>query len=640
MLSALLFLFAADTTRYIVWNHGREAGDMTVVRSADTVVVRYQHTDRNRGVASARSYRIDRTGRVLYGESLAWPFNGEIGAPNDRFEVVRDSLLFGVVPAQSGRIVLEPDMYPRLRTNITAFDQALLAKWLLGRPDRTGRAMPAGATMRAEVLTETTVPTKNGRKRVKLVALYTNTMATPATLWLDEKNELFSGGVEWFIPVIAGGEAALPTLRAAEMKFRNAQGLAAAQSLARPAGTTIIRNADVFDSERGVIVPGQTIVIQNDRIVSVGPDQPAVVADPSNARTIDATGKTVIPGMWDMHGHLQATSQTTGAILQLATGLTTVRDLAADIDVATWYRDGVNRGDLLGSRAVLGGFIEGPGKWAGPGDVLVRTEQEARDWVARFDSLGYKQIKLYNIVHPDLVPTISAEAKKRGMRLSGHVPRGLTVPAAIKLGYDEINHAAFLFSTFYQDSLYVPTMRAYSAVASAVAPNIDVNGPAFTSLVDFMRVHNTVLDGTFNIWTSTASAGVGAPPVNQKGIDNYLRMIQRLDSAGVVLVPGTDNSSGSSYASELETYVRAGLSPIKVLQMATIISARVMKDDKDYGSIAPGKIADIVIINGKPHERISDVRNVEYVMRAGRTYTPAELRGVLGMRMAQRATRR
>jgi imidazolonepropionase-like amidohydrolase len=628
---------AADTTRYVVWNHGREAGDMTVVRSADTVVVRYQHTDRNRGVASARSYRIDKTGRVLYGESLTWPFGGEIGAPSDRFEVVRDSLLFGVAPGQTGRIVLEADMYPRLRPNITAFDQALVAKWLLSRPNRTGRAMPAGATMRADVLTEATVSTKAGRKRVKLVALYTNTMVTPATLWLDERNELFAGGVEWFIPVVTGGEAALPTLRAAEIKWRNAQGLAAAKSLDRPAGTTIIRNADVFDSERGVIVPGQTIVVTNDRIVSVGA-APATV--PAGAREIDASGKTVIPGMWDMHGHLQATSQTTGAILQLATGLTTVRDLASDIDVATWYRDGVNRGDLLGARAVLAGFIEGPGKWAGPGDVLVRTEQEARDWVARFDSLGYKQIKLYNIVHPDLLPTISAEAKKRGMRLSGHVPRGLSVPAAIRLGFDEINHAAFLFSTFYQDSLYLPTMRAYSAVASAVAPNVDVNGAPFTSLIEIMRTHNTVLDGTFNIWTSTASAGVGAPPVNQKGVDNYLRMIARLDSAGVVLVPGTDNSSGASYVTELETYVRAGLSPVKVMQMATITSARVMKDDRDYGSIAPGKIADIVIINGKPHERISDLRNVEYVMRAGRTYTPSELRGVLGMRMAQRATRR
>jgi imidazolonepropionase-like amidohydrolase len=166
-------------------------------------------------------------------------------------------------------------------------------------------------------------------------------------------------------------------------------------------------------------------------------------------------------------------------------------------------------------------------------------------------------------------------------------------------------------------------------VASAVAPNINVDGPEFTALVDVMRRNNTVMDGTYNIWMSTASAGVGAAPVNTKGIENYRRTIQRLDSAGVILVPGTDNTTGSSYVTELQTYVDAGIPAAKVLQMATITSARVMKDDRDYGSIAPGKVADILIVNGKPHERISDVRNLEYVIRAGRVYTPAELRGTL-----------
>jgi imidazolonepropionase-like amidohydrolase len=632
----LPFLLAAalvaDSTRYVVWNHGREAGDMNVVRVGDTITVRYEHLDRNRGVASAHSYRVDRLGRVLYGESRAWTFGGEIGAPNDRFEVVRDSLVSGVT-ATPTRYVMEKDMVPRLRASITAYDQALLAKWLLAQPGGKGRSMPGAVPMQAEVIGRLPVRVRSATRNLKLVALYQATNYTPVTIWLDEKNDLFAGGVEWFIPVIQGGEAAMPALRDIELKWRNAQGLALAKKLPRPAMTTIISNGDVFDSERGIILPKATVVIRDDRIVSVG-DTTMIREDARGVRRIDATGMTVIPGMWDMHGHLQQTSQTAGGILQLSFGLTTVRDLAADIDVATWYRDQANTGAVLGSRAVLAGFIEGPLKWAGPSASIASTEAEARAWVTRYDSLGYKQIKLYNVVHPDLVPTIAAEAHRRGMRLSGHVPRGLSTPAAIMLGFDEINHAAFLFSTFYPDSLYLPKMRAYSAVASAVAPNIDVNGPGFTSLIDVMRQHNTVLDGTYNIWTSTASAGVGAPPVDQKGIDNYLRTIMRLDSAGVVLVPGTDNTTGATYQSELESYVKAGLSPAKVLQMATIVSARVMKEDKDYGSIAAGKVADVVIMRGKPHERIADARNIEYVIRAGRVYTPAELRGVLSSRVA------
>src|SRR5690606_8128573 len=126
-------------------------------------------------------------------------------------------------------------------------------------------------------------------------------------------------------------------------------------------------------------------------------------------------------------------------------------------------------GRILGPRAILGGIIEGPGDWAGPTDVLPRTEEEARATVAMYDSLGYKQIKLYNLVHPDLLPTIDEETNRRGMLLSGHVPRGLSTPAAVQLGFDEINHAAFLFSTFYPDSIWLPSMRAYSAVALAMA---------------------------------------------------------------------------------------------------------------------------------------------------------------------------
>jgi imidazolonepropionase-like amidohydrolase len=532
------------------------------------------------------------------------------------------------VGPQTQRFALEKDMMPRLRFSPTVYDQALIAQWLLSTPTKAGRLMPGAQTMRAQILREITVPIKGKARRLRMVALQTVSPWTPITLWLDEKNQLFAGGVEWFITVIEGGEAAMPAMREAELTFRNERGLALGKALPRPPQTTVITNGDVFDSERGVIMPKTTVVIRDDRIVSVG-DTTGPVTDSRGVRRIDATGMTVIPGMWDMHGHLQHTSQTSGGVSQLMFGLTTVRDMASDIDVATWYRDKANAGELLASRAILSGFIEGPGAWAGPSGTIVRTEKEARDWVAKYDSMGYRQIKLYNLVHPDLIPTIAAEAHKRGMRLSGHIPRGISTQAAIELGYDEVNHAAFLFSTFYPDSEYLPTMRAYSAVASAVAPNIDVNGAPFTALVDLMHRHNTVLDGTYNIWTSTASAGVGAAPVDQKGIDNYLRTIQRLDSAGVVLVPGTDNTTGASYQSELEAYVKAGLSPTKVLQMATITSARVMHDDKDYGSITPGKVADVVLMKGHPDQSIADARNIEYVIRAGRVYTPTEIRNAV-----------
>ena len=377
------------------------------------------------------------------------------------------------------------------------------------------------------------------------------------------------------------------------------------------------------------------MVIQRDRIVSVGPADAARI--PADATVIDATGKTVVPGLWDMHGHLQLTSESGGSVAQLSFGLTTVRDLASDVDVAVSQRDRAQAGRIATPRAVLAGFIEGPLLWAGPSEVLVSTEAEARRWVARYDSLGYKQIKLYNVVHPDLVPTIAAEAHKRGMRLSGHIPRGLSVPAAVMLGFDEIQHAAFLFSTFYQDSLYVPTMRAYSAVAQTVAPNIDVDGPAMTGLIDLLKKHNTVIDGTFNVWITGGNSGIGpgvsgvVPSNAEKADANWMRLITRLHDAGVTMVPGTDNSFGSTYYNELEIYERAGIPAPEVLQMATLVSARVMKDDREYGSIAPGKIADLIIVDGKPAEHVSELRKVQQVVRGGRLFDVQDLREAVGL---------
>jgi len=262
----------------------------------------------------------------------------------------------------------------------------------------------------------------------------------------------------------------------------------------------------------------------------------------------------------------------------------------------------------------------------------VRDEAEARRWVARYDSAGYKQIKLYNVVHPDLIPVIAEEAHKRGMRLNGHIPRGISIEAAVALGYDEINHAAFFFSNFFQDSLYLPRMRAYSQVATAVAPTFDVFSPAMTKLLDFLKARGTAVDGTFNLWIGAGSASVGAggSPDQLRGDSAYMNLIHRLYAHGIPLIAGTDNSGGTTFRRELEMYELAGIPAPRVLQIATIEAARLMKDERDYGSVRVGKVADIIIVTGRPAEWIGDFTGIETVIRGGRLYKVSDLRGAIG----------
>jgi hypothetical protein len=215
----------------------------------------------------------------------------------------------------------------------------------------------------------------------------------------------------------------------------------------------------------------------------------------------------------------------------------------------------------------------------------------------------------------------------------------MSTQTAVRLGFDEINHIAFLLSTFYPDSLYLPAMRAYSAVSAAVAPNFDVDSPGFVAMLALFRERGTVIDPTVNLWL-TARAQGGAPPPDvgipaaasdslaERSNATLLRIIKRLHDAGVTIVAGTD---GSSYNAELENYERAGIPAAQVLRIATIVPAQVMKDDKDYGSIAPGKIADLAIVNGRPAERITDLRRTERVIRAGRVYDSKALFEAAGL---------
>lgn len=634
-LTASTFAAHVDTARYVVLNHGRQAGEMTVISAGDSVLVRYFHVDRNRGPRSETHYRLAADGTIAFAEARPLTLDGAPNGPTERVEVSSDSVRW--VARQAGAARTAAGTWYLVRTS-TPYDLALLARYLLRRPDHNAKLLPNGKAHES-VVADAIVPTAHGRQHVRFVVIEGvgfggASRGAAAGIWLDDRDVLVASEVGWFITVRPGFESALPVLRAKEIAHRDREAEALARKLSTTAPSSIvIRGGDLFDSESGVLRPRTTIVIRGNRIVAVGPADSVSV--PSDAQVIDATGKTVMPGMWEMHSHDQLTSQNAGAPMQLAVGVTTIRDMASDLDVAVSHRDRAAAGRLVSPRMILAGFLEGPGAWAGPTDVLVRTEADARAWVARYDSLGYKQIKVYNLVHPDLIPTIAAEAHRRGMRLSGHIPRGLSVPAAVLLGFDEIQHAAFLFSTFYQDSLYVPKMRAYSAVASAVAPNINVDGQAMTDLIALLRAHHTVIDGTFSVWVQSAGTGIagqvgaGVPANLAKADSNYVRLIKRLYDGGVTLIPGTDTFNSFSYVTELELYEKAGIPAPAVLQIATIVPARVMKDDAEYGSIATGKIADLLVVNGHPTDHISDLRKLDLVIRAGRVYEPAAIRRAL-----------
>ena len=208
-------------------------------------------------------------------------------------------------------------------------------------------------------------------------------------------------------------------------------------------GDLVIKNVTVFDSVNANKVPGQRVTVRDERIVSVEAESGQPTA--AGAQVIDGTGKMLLPGLWDMHQHFFPDL----AVFDIASGITTARDLANSIEDLGKLKKHIEQGEQIGPRIVLAGFIDGPGPYEGPVKVLAATPEEARQRVDDYAKLGYVQITIYSSVKPELVPVIIDEAHKLGLRVSGHVPSGMI--AEQRDGADEIQHMNFVFLNFMPD---------------------------------------------------------------------------------------------------------------------------------------------------------------------------------------------
>jgi imidazolonepropionase-like amidohydrolase len=591
-------------------------------------------------------------------DAMGWPRhfhvtgNDYLKAPIDeRLDEANGTLTWqstsehGQAPSGSGFYVPNQD----------GFD-AVLAQALLRAPNHRLKLLPAGEAWIDDDTTRE-IEIAGVKRRLRRLAI-AGFSYTPFLVWLDENNDSFAG-VSSFISIIRrGAEAAIPTLLADDDAWGAARQAKLAATLAHrpPGGKLAITHAQLFDSERKTVVPDATVIVDGDRIAAVGN---AATPVPAGAQVIDAHGRTLLPGLWDMHTH----SGSGDGILQLASGITTVRDLGNDMDQLTARIAHFEAGTEVGPRVLRAGLVDGPGPLAAPTGVVIGTPDEAKAAIAKYAAAGYVQIKIYSSIPPALVPAIVADAHAHGMRVSGHIPNGMNAAQAVEAGFDEIQHVNFLFLRFLAgDGDDTRTPLRFTRVAEKGA-ELDLDGPEVTRFLDLLVAHHTVLDPTLatfhNMFTSDAgqldpvlapfekrlpativrgAKGGGLPAPDGKRAryrESYaalLRMIKHAWDRKITIVAGTDDTPGLSLSHELELYVQAGIPAPDVLALATLGAARVMGKDRDIGSIAVGKRADLVLIDGDPTHDIATVRNTDAVVCRGVVYNPAELFAAVGMR--------
>jgi len=478
-------------------------------------------------------------------------------------------------------------------------------------------------------------------------------------VWLDEERRFFASVSSWLSVIEAGFEPAVGELLAAQDRATAARQRRWAETLTqRPQGPLVFRNVRVFDSVSMVTRPDMTVIVEGERITAVGPAGEIAIPGAATATVIDGAGKTLLPGLWDMHVHLGDDD----GMLNIAAGVTSVRDLANDTDTVLAYQRNQKAGHIIFPRIVLAGFMDGPGPYAGPTRVLVDSEAEARAAIDRYAELGFEQIKVYSSIRPELVPAIAAHAHARGLRVSGHVPAFMRASQAVAAGFDELQHINFLVLEFMFDQVQdTRTPVRFTAVAEHAA-DLDLDGPEVQAFIALLAERDVVVDPTISIFEgmflgrpgqmSPGYEAVGprlplqvqrvflrgglpvtaeTAPRYQASFDVLLRYIGMLHRAGVRLVAGTDSLAGFTLHRELENYVRAGIPAPEVLRIATLGSAQVMRRDGELGVIAPGKLADLVLVEGDPAARISDIRNVELTVQGGRVYHADALHRALGI---------
>lgn len=386
-------------------------------------------------------------------------------------------------------------------------------------------------------------------------------------------------------------------------------------------GSVALVGATLIDGTGATPIPDATIVVKAGRIVAAGPRSTTPV--PRSARRIDMTGKTIMPGLWDMHTHVM---QMEWGPVYLAAGVTTVRDMGNNLYFVVPFRDAIAAHRTIGPRILVAGLVDGGGP-DGFGSIHATTPEEGRAVVRRYHSLGFEQVKLYDLLKPDVVGAITAEAHRLGMTVTGHVPRSLGLLASVDSGMDQIAHLPIRGDTA-ADSVraQIASLKRHGTVVDPTAawgellqhstaepvadfiPGVATLPPVLAQRVNAMGI--TTID------TTTAHAR----------LRRTLGALRALYDAGVPLVAGTDEGvPGLSVYREVELYARAGIPAMDALRAATSVPAAVMNLGGDVGTLAAGKRADLVVLDANPLEAIENVERVRMVMKDGVLYRSADL---------------
>lgn len=436
--------------------------------------------------------------------------------------------------------------------------------------------------------------------------------------------------------------------------------LLSAQSRHVPEGALVITHVTVIDATGRARQKDQTVVILNGRIARIGKSR--AVEMPANSKVLDASGKFLIPGLWDMHihsGRYEGVKKYFPTLV--ASGITSVRDMGTPLDDVLRLHSETAEGNILGPRMVVAGpLLEGPlppQLSQLPLLYAVKDAAQAKQAVEFLKGRGVDFLKVHDLLPRDVYFALAEEARRQGIPFSGHVPPSISAAEASNAGQRSIEHlggryyGVLIACSSREDELRGRVVAIFNEAKRAASQGQEPDdsdlfragllklllesfseskAAALFSL--FARNHTwqvPTLVSLEDLW-APQRAGLNAEDVqyNQKLFQRDLTVVGAMHGAGVKLMAGTDSSPDGEPAKlrkELALLVEAGLTPMEALQAATRAPAEFLGRLDSAGTVEAGKSAHLVLLDADPLENIENVGKVWAVVRDGRLIIHAEI---------------
>jgi imidazolonepropionase-like amidohydrolase len=641
----------APGERLVVILGGRTIGHLRATADGNRVAVDFDYKNNGRGPTLAEQITLTQkglpsawtiTGATTFGNKIDERFGQSAGRAE-----WRDSSGDGSV-ASDGEAVYVPQ-------TASPWSLGLYARLLNRTVNKRMPALPSG-TLTLKTGATLTMSGSGGTVRVTAYTLG-GTNLTPDYVLLDTRGALFAVISPGFIFVREGYEKEDARLRELAATMSADRLVAMQKTGAHRYGAPVrIRNVRLFDPKTKALTEPVAVVVNGNSIAGIEPlSSPATPGEVS----IDGANGTLVPGMYEMHGHLDQDE----AMPNLLSGITSVRDMGNNNEVLDGLIRRIEAGTVAGPRVTRSGFIEGKSPFNANNGIVVDSEAAALDAVRWYGARGFWQIKIYNSINPAWVPAMVQEAHRLGMRVAGHVPAFSTADAVIAAGYDELTHInQFMLGWVLQPDEDTRTLLRLTAMKRF--PSLDLSSPAVRRTIDAMAQRKLAVDPTLAIHeeltlnrngvvppgaadyldhmpvgyqrsAKAARADTSAPgddAAYRGAFDQIIATVKALRDRGVMLIPGTDLGGSFTYHRELELYQRVGMTPAEILSWATLDMARYLGQDQRLGSFEKGKLADFFLIPGDPTRDLKAIKTIRMVVKDGVVYFPSEIYPEFGIR--------